>query len=62
MNVNVEALPWPAKSEDLNPIEHIWAAIKKQLKSHNFDNEDELYAAIEGEWDKLGATQISVLI
>ncbi|ORD95392.1 TCB1 [Hepatospora eriocheir] len=27
----IDILPWPPQSQDLNPIEHIWAFIKKEL-------------------------------
>ena len=29
---NVKVLPWPAKSQDLNPIEHVWPEMKRTLR------------------------------
>ncbi|CDR00921.1 unnamed protein product, partial [Oncorhynchus mykiss] len=30
---NVSVLPWPAKSSDLNPIEHIWDLLDRRVRA-----------------------------
>ena len=33
--LGLKALPgWPSRSPDLNPAEHMWPALKKQMKEH----------------------------
>ncbi|GBM39788.1 hypothetical protein AVEN_25006-1 [Araneus ventricosus] len=31
---SVDMLPWPARSPDLSPIEHVWDIIERQLQRH----------------------------
>ncbi|GBO08347.1 hypothetical protein AVEN_229903-1 [Araneus ventricosus] len=31
---SVDMLPWPARSPDLSPIEHVWDIIGRQLQRH----------------------------
>ncbi|GBM77573.1 hypothetical protein AVEN_186841-1 [Araneus ventricosus] len=31
---SVDMLPWPARSPDLSPIEHVWDIIGRQLQHH----------------------------
>ncbi|GBM36105.1 hypothetical protein AVEN_179101-1 [Araneus ventricosus] len=31
---SVDILPWPARSPDLSPIEHVWDIIGRQLQRH----------------------------
>ena len=42
INKNRPILDCPSQSPDLNPIEHIWAYMKNQLRRNNFNNEDKL--------------------
>jgi hypothetical protein len=46
-------LNWPSKSPDLSPIEQIWAYLKKRLKGRLFTTADELFAALEAEWNAI---------
>lgn len=47
--VNVLA-DWPALSPDLNPVEHCWAYLARELVGESFSSEDELEAAIRAAW------------
>ena len=58
--VNVLA-DWPALSPDLNPVEHCWAYLAKQLAGESFRSEDELEAAIRAAWARRPPNLISKL-
>lgn len=48
-------LDWPASPPDMNPIEHIWAYLKQQLRKRPVkpQNLDDLYNAIVDEWERI---------
>ena len=46
-------IDWPPKSPDLSPIEQVWDLIKDKLKGRSFKTEDELFAALEFEWNNI---------
>ncbi|MBW0590450.1 hypothetical protein O181_130165 [Austropuccinia psidii MF-1] len=50
----IDKLPWPAHSPDLNPIENVWKVLKTRVtKHHQPRTMDELRAAIQSAWDDL---------
>jgi len=51
---NVNTMQWPAKSPDMNPIEHIWDALGRNVRrNHNRQNIHELTNALIAEWNNL---------
>jgi hypothetical protein len=52
---DIEVLSWPAQSPDLNPIEHLWWHLKKQLGKYDTPPGGmvELWERIEREWHNI---------
>ncbi|CAI7783579.1 unnamed protein product [Closterium sp. NIES-54] len=57
-------LPWPASSPDLNPIEHLWIYLKKQLLAYPRPPAGilELWDRVQVEWEKIPTAWCSELI
>ena len=57
-------LDWPAQSPDLNPIEHLWAWLKRRLNQYDRAPSGmvELWERVQAEWDKFGAGECKRLI
>ena len=55
----VKVLEWPSQSPDLNPIEHLWAHVGRQLKGKRFRNKDDLFAVLKSVWENIS---IDILI
>ena len=53
---------WPAQSPDLNPIEHLWAILKKKLRGKRFKKEDDLWAAVQREWNSIPLEKLIKLV
>jgi transposase len=51
----IQLLDWPAQSPDLNPIEHLWNHLKRQLNAYERhpSSMHELEARIKAEWRKI---------
>jgi hypothetical protein len=51
----INVLDWPAQSPDLNPIEHLWAHLKRQLADYDEApvSMNDLWLRVEAEWDKI---------
>ncbi len=50
---NIDVLEWTAQSPDLNPIEHIWAYIKRILGNERFSSIENFKAKISEIWYKI---------
>ena len=50
---------WPPGSPDLNPIENLWAIIKKRIEDHNKCSLEELKHLILENWSAINGKQTS---
>ena len=53
---------WPPNSPDLNPIEHLWGAMKRIIKTRNIKSKAELVNAITEIWDAFPQASIDSLV
>jgi len=48
----VKVIEWPSMSPDLNPIEHLWGILKKQVEHHSPSSIQALKEVVLEEWKK----------
>ena len=63
-NNNITVLPWPSKSPDLNPIEHLWDQLDKRLRRRQLQSQTrlQLVNALRDEWRRIPQRRIRRLI
>lgn len=59
---NIDLLDWPAQSPDLNPIEHLWDALGRQIGSRAFPNNEKLWQHLQEQWQLIPRVYISKLV
>ena len=57
---SITSLPWPARSPNLNPIEHVWDIIGRRVRERTppIQTLNELEQTLHQEWQRLTQVQI----
>ena len=61
---NINVLPWPSKSPDLNPIEHLWNQLDKRVRQRQPPPQtlDQLRQMLQQEWRTIPRNNVRNLI
>uniref|UniRef100_A0AAZ3QMB2 Tc1-like transposase DDE domain-containing protein n=1 Tax=Oncorhynchus tshawytscha TaxID=74940 RepID=A0AAZ3QMB2_ONCTS len=57
----VKLLEWPSQHHDFNPIENLWAELKKRVQARRPTNLTQLHQLCQEEWTKIHPTNCGKL-
>ncbi len=60
--IRVKVIQWPSMSPDLNPIEHLWGILKRQVEHHSPSSIQSLKEVILEEWKKIDRAKYHQLV
>lgn len=62
--VRINAMDWPARSPDFNPIEHVWDMLGRRVRQRcdEIDTLNDLRRVLQEEWDNLPQADIQHLL
>ena len=49
----LKTMDWPPQSSDINPIENLWAIVKRRMAKKKCKNTKELYETFVHEWNSI---------
>ena len=58
----IQVIPWPPQSPDLNPIENLWAYLKGRLEEREIHGMAELEVAVRAEWNAVPLERLRTLV
>ncbi len=60
----VNGIPWPAQSPDLNPIENLWDKLERQVRAHTSlpKNREDLWEILQEEWLNIDINRFQNLV
>ncbi|KAJ4450863.1 hypothetical protein ANN_02295 [Periplaneta americana] len=47
---NIQVLPWPGNSPDINPIENLWSICKRRMQKMDCSTKEKMISALIGVW------------
>lgn len=59
---NISVMDWPPQSPDLNPIENLWADIKKVVAASKPRNNNELWVTVKTAWRDIPLERCQALV
>ena len=59
---SLQVLAWPAQSPDLNPLENLWAIVKRDVQKKHPTNLVQLEKCVKASWKAIPAETIKNLV
>jgi len=57
-----EVIDWPSNSPDVNPVENLWAIIKRRIEKRKPENLEQLNTFLHEEWNNIDINLLSHLV